>query len=340
MSFEEQQWPIEPPRSSVNWWPIVGACLYGFLMRFLFRDDNGFLMGFLFRDDNGFRVMTVSFLLFVPVAMGALAVYLRNRPPHLSIGQMFLGTWPMCALFLVGLMIAAVEGSICVVMAAPIFFMGTGIGGVVVGLCQRWLHAGKNTMMGLAVLPLLASPVEQHVVHFAQVNYAVQDEIIIHAPANEVWQKIGQVERIAPDEWHSGIGAILGVPRPLRADMSQTGVGAVRTSLWEKDVVFQEKITQWDENRSMTYDFIIDPNQIPPDALDEHVRMGGEYFGPLHGGYTLQALPDGSTKLTLRTVVRDSTHFGWYSQAWGQAVFHDFHQGVLRVIKNRSEAAI
>ncbi|WP_269815532.1 hypothetical protein [Algibacillus agarilyticus] len=34
----------------------------------------------------------------------------------------------------------------------------------------------------------------------------------------------------------------------------------------------------------MYYRFEIDPDLIPDDALDHHVKRGGEYFSPLYGG--------------------------------------------------------
>ena len=317
------------------WLPLLFACSYGAASRYIFQlVDSG-----IFPSDSPFKVMTISFLLFVPFGIGAIAVYLRNRrPPPLTFTQMFFGTWPTCIAFCIGLFVFNVEGLICIVLAMPVFLIGAGIGGMIVGGIQRYFQKGSSTVLSLAVLPFLLAPVEHSLFNFPAAQYTIKDEIIIHKPADVVWKQLGTVATIAENEWHSYIAQPMGIPRPLKADMSHEGVGGIRTSTWDKGVTFQEHMTLWEENRQMYYDFVIDPNNVPIAALDEHVKLGGEYFSPLTGGYQIEVLSDGSSKLTITTVVRDNTHFGFYSKAWGQLVFHDFHNGLLQLIKHRAES--
>ncbi|MDC2888414.1 hypothetical protein [Psychrosphaera algicola] len=106
-----------------------------------------------------------------------------------------------------------------------------------------------------------------------------------------------------------------------------------------KNVVFKEVITEWTENKKMAYRFEIDPDLIPNDALDKHVKIGGEYFAPLTGFYQITPLPNGKSQLTLSTTIRDNTNFGIYSRIWGEFIFGDFHSSLLELMKSRSEKA-
>nr|WP_238142551.1 hypothetical protein [Pseudoalteromonas arctica] len=133
---------------------------------------------------------------------------------------------------------------------------------------------------------------------------------------------------------------LIGVPKPLKASMNASGIGAVRTSTWQKGVVFKEVITDWQPNKQMHYRFDIDPDAIPDDALDKHVKLGGEYFSPLYGGYELSEDKSGNTILTLKTTVQDNTNFGVYSRIWGEVIFQDFHHSLLTLMKNRAEKSL
>ena len=74
--------------------------------------------------------------------------------------------------------------------------------------------------------------------------------------------------------------------------------------------------------------------------LDKHVKLGGEYFSPLYGGYELSEDGNGNTLLTLKTTVRDNTNFGVYSRIWGELIFQDFHHSLLTLMKNRAEKSL
>lgn len=87
----------------------------------------------------------------------------------------------------------------------------------------------------------------------------------------------------------------------------------------------------------MTYSFDIDAELIPDHALDKHVKLGGEYFSPLDGGYYLSEDDSGNTILTLKTRLIDNTNFGIYSRIWGELIFRDFHNSLLKLMKSRAE---
>ncbi|HEY4560792.1 MAG TPA: hypothetical protein VIG54_08655, partial [Lysobacter sp.] len=129
----------------------------------------------------------------------------------------------------------------------------------------------------------------------------------------------------------------MGVPRPVESRLAPGGVGAMRTSVWEKDVVFDERVTDWVPERRLAYRFEIDPRRVPARAFDEHVRLGGRYYALRDGSYTLQPRRDGGTDLTLTTTIVDLSRTGSYGRAWGRFVFGDFHGVLLDLLRNRAE---
>ena len=169
-------------------------------------------------------------------------------------------------------------------------------------------------------------------------TYTVENQIEINATPEIIWSQLGNVQQIQKHEIPISLTTLIGVPSPISAEMSGLAVGSVRTSRWEKGVVFKEVITQWSEGKVMAYNFDINPDLIPDNSLDKHVKLGGEYFSPLSGKYEIEPLlQSGKSILKLSTTVRDDTNFGVYSRFWGEFIFSDFHHSLLGLIKQRSE---
>ncbi|WP_462160188.1 hypothetical protein [Pseudoalteromonas sp. GB56] len=154
-----------------------------------------------------------------------------------------------------------------------------------------------------------------------------------------MWEQLGEVQTIQPHEWERSLTSIIGIPAPVEANMQKGEQGAVRISTWEKGVAFKEVITVWEPDERMMYAFDIDPDAIPDNALDKHVKLGGEYFSPINGGYIITVDANGNTVLTLETTLRDNTNFGLYSRVWGELIFRDFHNSLLKLMKSRAESS-
>lgn len=211
---------------------------------------------------------------------------------------------------------------------------------MVAGGLNRYILTRRNgTLLSVAIIPLLMGPLELNFLE-ASNRYMVENTITIHASPEAVWQQIINVNTIEEGEIPDSLTSIIGVPKPIEANMNAQGVGAVRTSTWEKGVSFNEVITQWVPNERMTYTFDIDTTLIPDHAMDKHVKMGGEYFSPTSGGYFISQDALGNTVLRIETSLLDNTNFGVYSRVWGEIIFRDFHRSLLTLIKTRSERTV
>lgn len=311
---------------------ILLGTLYGVLMRLFIE---------LFNIYNLSSLVSISFMFLVPIAIGYIRIhYELNESKTLTKSKMITLAWQPIFVFLLVSIITLLEGSICVAMALPAFMFFSSIGGLLAGFVRkRQVTKANSSLLSIAMLPVLLSPIETNYLHLSK-TYEVKNAIVINAPVNQVWQQLATVSRIEPQEIPLSLTHLIGVPKPLEANMSGKGVGAVRTSKWGKGVVFKEVITDWQPNKQMLYKFKIDPGLIPDDALDKHVKLGGEYFSPLYGGYELSEDGNGNTLLTLKTTVRDNTNFGVYSRIWGELIFQDFHHSLLTLMKNRAEKSL
>jgi len=223
-------------------------------------------------------------------------------------------------------------------MALPAFMFFASIGGLLAGATWYLIQKRRSTLMSVIALPFIIAPLELSFLDTSNI-YTVKSKVFINASSEDVWKQLSTVSRIDSEELGFSFSNFIGIPRPVEASMNGSGVDAIRESRWERGVVFKEKITEWEPNHKMSYSFEIDPDAIPDKALDQHVKMGGEYFSPLTGGYEIISVSDNETILLLKTVVRDNTNFGIYSQIWGEIIFEDFHQSLLKVMKKRAETS-
>ncbi len=307
---------------------LIGV-VYGLAIRLLWEVDALQAIGGL---------VTISFMFIMPFAIGFMRIHFESKlNTELSVRKMVTLPWQPILFFILATAITLLEGSICIIMALPAFMFFASVGGVTAGCLSRFYAKRRNaTLMSVALFPMLIAPIEINYLSLSN-TYTVENKITIAASPDVVWAQLGQVSYIAPEELDISLTSLIGVPKPIKASMNANGVGAVRTSEWEKGVIFKEVITAWQPNQKMTYKFDIDPDAIPDNALDKHVKLGGEYFSPLHGGYTLSQDGAGDTVLTLKTTLADNTNFGIYSRIWGELIFRDFHNSLLKLMKSRAE---
>jgi len=89
--------------------------------------------------------------------------------------------------------------------------------------------------------------------------------------------------------------------------------------------------------QTLAFNIEADPNAIPPEALDEHVLVGGNYFDVLKGRYELEEISQGNYKLNLSSEFRLSTNFNFYSGIWSKFIMRDIQNNILEIIKERTE---
>ncbi len=277
--------------------------------------------------------MSVAFLFCVPAATGALAVYFAGRREPVTLLRALVLPLAPCGAAMVAAMATFLEGTICLALAAPLFFAMGSLGGLVMALVQR-RRRGKDSAIVAALLPLVWGGVEERVA-CPREEYRVENVVEIAAPPSIVWRHVASVEAIAPEELPWSFSHAIGLPRPIEATLSAPGVGGVRRASFERGLVFAETVTDWAPGRTVA--FAIVAEQAPAEALDEHVVVGGRYFDVLDGRYTLEDLGDGRTRVRLASTHRLSTTLNGYAGFWTRAIMWDLQRVILHVVSERCE---
>lgn len=308
----------------------LGA-LYGLAMRLVFGLP-------MFTHEVNHRAagpMLWTFVVLVPVLIGVFTVHaVRRRPPSLLFA--LFGPWVPTICFALGSGLALIEGSICIVMALPIFCVVSSVGGLLCWLTLKFFEIRDGAMNGLMLLPLLlAWPESQLPLDDA----LVRSEAAVHiaAPPEVVWGLINHATAIQPAEMSTGLAYRIGLPYPVEAITHESANGRVRKLRWAGGVAFDEPITAWDENRYIAWRYDFDAKSFPPGTLDEHVLIGGNYFDLVDTSYRLVP-EDGGTRLEIVVDYRVSTHFNWYATAAGRLLVDDASRTILRFYQRRAEA--
>jgi hypothetical protein len=301
---------------------------YGLLCRLMFS---------LKWSTNVLGVMTLGFLVVVPMAVGFISVFLAERAgrrgPFIWFGLPILTTISL----LVGAFVLFWEGIICLTLLSPAAIVAALIGAGIGTFCAR--RFGNAPLVCVAMLPFLIAPLERWIGPSFEIR-EVPTSIVIQAPPSVVWKHIERVAPIQPKEQRFSWTQKIGFPRPVEATLSSEGIGGIRHATFAGGVLFIETVTAWEPQRLLSFDIRADTVNIPPHTLDEHVTIGGEYFDTLHGEYRIEPRPDGSTLLHLSSRHRVSTTFNFYAGFWTDAVMRDIQNNILFVIRNRCEGQV
>jgi uncharacterized membrane protein YhaH (DUF805 family) len=244
-----------------------------------------------------------------------------------------------CAVLLVGagLLLFALEGVICLIMAAPIAFIVASIGGglgYVVQKSFRWRDESPKLFCSIIVLVPLAMGLE-HAVPPALPLLEVKTSVIVNAAPEKVWRHVVSFAELPPP---TETIFKLGVAYPICAEITGCGVGAVRHCNFSTGP-FVEPIEVWDEPRLLKFSVTQNPapmqewtpyREVHPPHLDGYLesRAGQFRLVPLDGGRTLL---EGTTWYHHRLWPAD------YWQFWSDRIIHTIHLRVLKHVKQLSE---
>lgn len=326
--------PLSRPNERFpNRWLYLGSVLiggvYGLTVRFAANWHTDIL-----------RVMSIGFIFFMPLALGCIVVYIAELKRPQRIYAWILLPWLSVILALAGTLITLLEGFICIAMFLPIGLVLASVGGVVGGLAARYVRSRRTkslTVACMVLLPFLTGPWEKQVAYEWE-SRRVENVIDIQAPVEVVWRNIERVPAIQHEELPSSWAHAIGFPDPIEATLSHEGVGGVRNASFAGNLVFLETVDVWEPGQRLGFTIAAQTDKIPATTLDEHVRIGGEYFDVLSGEYRLEPLSKTVTRLHLSSQHRLSTDFNWYAHLWTDAVMSDLQKRILYVVQQRCQA--
>ncbi len=245
-------------------------------------------LGALVFGSYGFGIFVLS-----PFFIGAAIGYLANRKGSLRPAQTFwlvtLGT----VLGGVALVVAALEGVVCIILASP---LGLGLA-LVGGAFGRAIALGTSSKVGPVYSTILILPLVFGIENILppSVEFDTTQSIEIDAPADAVWRAVVHMDRMTEPR---ALPFRLGVAYPVRGDVEGEGVGATRRGEFSTGVAL-ERVTEWEPKRKLAF---VPTRDVP--ALRElspystvHAPHVDGYFITRSTSFELVSLAGGRTKL-------------------------------------------
>ena len=240
----------------------------------------------------GFGVFVVS-----PFIIGATTGYFANHT-H-DIGASHTSKLVVSALLLgaIALVVTALEGILCVILAAPLA-IGTGLLGGQLGraIAVRSRRPPRQALSGLALLPLVFT-IEK--VLPPAIQFDTQSTIHVSAPPAAVWKIL-----VHTDLSEEPVAAPfrLGIAYPVRGAVIGEGIGAMRIGEFSTGRAL-ERVTAWIPNRKLAFIMLNEVaamHELSPYAHVHAPHVVG-YFRTTDTSFELASQAGGGTELIERT---------------------------------------
>ncbi len=274
----------------------------------------------------------------LPFCVGLASALLHGYRRPRSFQSCLLVATIATSLLGVALVACAIEGIICVAMAAPIGLALAAIGAAIGYVIQRrpW---GKGNIPSMLLLLIMVVPLLMGAEFISPLEaplFAVRTAVEISAPPEQVWRRVVSFPELpAPKEWLFRAG----VAYPTRAKIAGKGVGAVRRCIFSTGT-FVEPIQVWDEPRLLRFAVVDNPapmQEWTPYSTIHPPHLHG-FFVSKQGQFFLAPLPGGRTRLEGTTWYHHNMWPASYWQVWADFIIHRIHLRVLRHIKTLAES--
>jgi uncharacterized membrane protein YhaH (DUF805 family) len=273
----------------------------------------------------------------LPFCLGLFAVLTHSYHEPRGFGE--CATVAVLPIAMLGaiLFLVAIEGVICLAMAAPLASILALLGGSL-GYVIQAAHWGRRHSPAMLSIAILLTPGFYGVEHFTRPQpgvFEVKSAIEIDAPPAQVWQKVIAFTEIPPPK-----EALFraGIAYPIRAEITGHGRGAVRHCVFSTGP-FVEPIVVWDEPRLLRFTVTANPaplNELTPYGHIEPRHLHG-YFESHQGQFLLTELPGGRTRVEGTTWYSHSMWPETYWHWWSDYVIHHIHMRVLEHIRVEAE---
>ncbi|MCH4892675.1 SRPBCC family protein [Sphingomonas sp. SFZ2018-12] len=286
----------------------------------------------------GFGVVSFTFLLILPAAVTSFICYVgdplntRPRKYYHSVPLILMGLVVLASIFILH------EGTICILMLSPLWMTSSFVGATATRMYRhRHRHGDARTYsVAMLALPLVAMQVEPYI-PLPQTERAVTRSIVVSATPAQIWPLLEGIPDVRPDEGGWNLSQdVIGIPRPVGAQLLGAGVGAQRIARWENQIRFREIVTEWQPGRRLSWRFVFD--DLNGWAFtDRHLMPKSPYFRITTGGYRLDPVAPGRTRVTLTTRYWMQTAVNDYSSFWGEFLLGDVENNLLALVKQRAE---
>jgi hypothetical protein len=228
---------------------------------------------------------------------------------------------------------SAMEGIVCVVMAAP-FGAALAFVGAVAGYFLAKQRIADGTLQSAAWLSIVAlegwnppAPLEN----------ITSSAVIINAPAARVWAELHDIRDLPPT---NNLLFRFGVAQPMGTVTDGEGVGAARLcKLSTGDM--PEIVTVWKPGQELRFKVLSTPPSMRETGFfgktidTTHIHSA---YASLEGGFKLETMPDGRTRLVGESHYLLNIAPAAYWNLWTKEIVRMVQLRVLEHVKTRAEA--
>jgi len=271
----------------------------------------------------------------LPFATGVSSGVIIRRAGG-TFGQAIGASMTLIGTVILILCAMAMEGIICVFMAAP-FGAGLTFVGAVAGFFLAKKRIADGTLQSAAWLSIVALVALEGWNPPAPLEDSTTTEIVINAPAAKVWAQLHDIRDLPVTD---NLLFQFGVAHPMGTLTDGQGVGAARLcKLSTGDM--PEIVTVWKPDQELRFKVLSTPASMRElgffgqtvDAAHLHSA-----YASLEGGFKLEPLPDGRTRLIGESHYLLNIAPAAYWNLWTKEIVHMVHRRVLEHVKNRAEA--
>lgn len=280
----------------------------------------------------GIEQYGIALFILTPIFIGAGSTILYGMKKEITkmeawqISLISLGVFTIC------LFLFAIEGVICIAMAAPFGILFTWVGSLI---GYSILKGAPNNSTTILLIIIFVIPSMAFVERSTEATLtSVVTSIEINADVKTVWENVIEFPQLdEPTEFIFKTG----IAYPINAKIEGSGVGAVRHCNFTTGS-FVEPITVWEESKLLRFDVIEQPASMKELSIwDIEAPHLHDYFVSKQGQFKLTNLPNGKTYLEGTTWYYNNIKPEFYWQIWSDYIIHEIHKRVLTQIKKNSE---
>jgi hypothetical protein len=283
---------------------------------------------------QGIGAYGMALFILTPLFIGMCPVILYGRKRAMTTKQARNIGFLTLTLFAFGLIVFALEGLICIAMAAPLGLLltwaGTFIGHNIIG---------KTPNRGASIVTILMLTIpatafmerrDNELPELIQVTTSIE----INATPEDVWKNVVEFPVLnEPTEFIFKTG----IAYPINAEIKGQGVGAIRHCNFSTGS-FVEPITIWDEPALLKFDVLENPAPMKEISFyDLNAPHLHDYFVSKQGQFKLTALNNKKTLLEGTTWYYHDIKPAFYWKLWSDHIIHKIHLRVLTHIKETTE---
>ena len=280
-----------------------------------------------------FGAYGIAMFIFIPIMIGYTPVALYRGEGVVTKRQARNIGWTNALVVSLGLLVFAIEGIICLVMAAPLIMLFSWIGSTyAINVKQRRAEARLNVIGALAIVVPLLGFLESNL-QFVK-EHKVVSSVLIDAPKEKVWDL---VIAFPPIDDPNDLLFKAGISYPTSASLEGLEPGDIRRCTFNSGD-FVEPITACEPNRLLSFTVSAQPPpmreltiwKVDPPHLNDYLQSK-------RGQFELKVNEDGTTELIGTTwyQLRMQPVIYWY--LWSDMIIHKIHMRVLDHIKAEAE---